>query len=456
MKRISQDTLSFYKSVMILVLPMAIQNLINVGVTAADVFMLGYINDTVLSGASLAGQVQYIMSLIFFGITSGSAVLAAQYWGKHDTATVEKILGTALNFSLITAIVFSLVSMLFPEWCVSLFTDEQDVIAEGARYLRVLAVSYIFTSVTMIYLYIMRSVERVIISTVVYSVSLVTNIILNWLLIFGKLGLPELGIRGAAISTCISRILEFLIVAVYSLKKNTPVHFRIKEIFVHDKLLFMDFLKYSVPVILNELAWGAGGAANTCIIGHLGKSAVAANSVAQVARQLATVVAFGISNATAIMIGKAIGSGQMKKAEEYGKRFVKLSITVGLCAGLIILIIRPFLVNSVNLTPQAREYLGQMLIVMSYFVVAQAFNTTMVVGVFRAGGDILFGLIMDISSMWGCSILFGAIAAFVLKLSVPVVYIILMSDEIIKIALSTYRYRTKKWLKNVTRENINS
>ncbi len=456
MRRISEDTLSFYKSVFVLVLPMAIQNLINVGVTAADVFMLGYINDTVLSGASLAGQVQYIMSLIFFGITSGSAVLAAQYWGKHDTATVEKILGIALNFSLITAIVFSVVSVMFPEWCVSLFTNEKDVIEEGAKYLRILAVSYIFTSVTMIYLYIMRSVERVIISTVVYSVSLVTNIILNWILIFGKFGLPELGIRGAAISTCISRIIEFIIVLIYSCRKDNPVHFRIKEIFVHDKLLFMDFLKYSLPVMLNELAWGAGGAANTCIIGHLGQSAVAANSVAQVARQLATVVAFGVSNATAIMLGKTIGAGHMKEAEKNGARFVRLSLAIGTCAGIIILIIRPFLINSVNLTPQAREYLGQMLIVMSYFVIAQAFNTTMVVGVFRSGGDIMFGLIMDISAMWGCSILFGAVAAFVLKLSVPVVYVILMSDEIIKIALSTYRYRTKKWLKNVTRENLNT
>lgn len=447
----SEDSKSFYKSVFVLVFPMAIQNLINVAVNAADVLMLGKVGDTVLSGASLAGQIQYIMTLIFFGLTSGSAVLTAQYWGRGETQTIEKILGIALNFSLVTAVIFTACSMIFPVQCVSLFTDEADVIAEGADYLRILSVSYIFISMTMIYLNVMRSIERVMVSTVVYLISLFSNIILNWLLIFGNLGCPELGIKGAAISTCTSRIIEFIIVFFYSKSKSNPVHFNLKYIIKHDSLLFKDFMKYSLPVMINELAWGAGGAMNTLIIGHLGKSAVAANSVAQVARQLATVVAFGVANATAIMIGKQMGAGRMKQAEDYGKRFVKLTIFLGVCAGTLILAIRPIIINFVNLTDEANRYLGIMLIVMSYFVCAQAFNTTMVVGVFRSVGDTIFGLIMDISTMWGCSILFGALSAFVFKLSVPVVYIILMSDEVIKIPLSFTRYRKKKWIKNVTR-----
>lgn len=445
------DSRVFYKSVFTLVLPMALQNLINVAVTSADVMMLGKLGDTVLSGASLAGQVQYIMTLIFFGITSGSAVLSAQYWGKNDVDAVEKILGIALKFSLIISVIFTFISIAFPYQCMSLFSNEQPVIEEGVKYLRILSVSYIFTSVTMIYLNIMRSVERVIISTVVYLSSLICNITLNWLLIFGKFGLPELGIQGAAVATCIARIMEFIMVAVYSKSKKTPVHFRISNILKNDKLLFKDFLKYSLPVMLNELAWGAGGAMNTLIMGKLGETVVSANAVAQNVRQLATVVAFGIANATAIMLGKVIGSGELKKAEEYSKRFVKLTLIVGASATLIVLCVRPVMIQFMELSAQAEEYLGIMLLVMSYFVFAQAFNTTMVVGVFRSGGDTIFGLIMDISTMWGCSILFGALSAFVFKLSVPLVYIILMSDEIIKIPLSIYRYRSKKWLRNVTR-----
>ncbi len=263
-----------------------------------------------------------------------------------------------------------------------------------------------------------------------------------------------MGIKGAAMATCIARILEFTIVFWYSKKKNNPVHFKIKYILRHDKILFKDFLKYSFPVMINELAWGAGTAMNSLIIGHLGTSEAAASSVAQVTRQLSTVVAFGISNAAAIMIGKVIGSGDKDKAEDYGKRFTRLTVFIGIMSGILIISIRPLIISSVTLTEQAEDYLRMMLLVMSYFVCAQAFNTTMIVGIFRAGGDTLFGLIMDISTMWGCSILFGALGAFVFGFSVPVVYVILMSDEIVKVPITFLRYKRKKWLKSVTRENM--
>ncbi len=454
MKKNTTDNNSFFFTVFTLVFPMAMQNLINVAVNGADVLMLGKLGDTMLAGSSLAGQIQYIMTLIFFGLTSGSSVLAAQYWGKGDTGTIEKILGIALRFSLVTAVVFTFFSFAFPVQCVSLFSNDKEVIEEGAKYLRILSISYIMTSVTMIYLNIMRSVERVMISTCVYLTSLLCNIFFNWVFIFGNLGCPKLGICGAALATCLARLAELIIVIVYSKLKSTPVHFRLSYLFKKEKILFGDFLKYALPVTLNELAWGTGCAMNTLIIGHLGESAAAANSVAQVVRQLATVVAFGIANATAIMMGKAMGANQTEKAEDYSKKFIKLTVVVGAAAGLLVLIIRPVILKFVNISEQSAEYLSIQLLIMSYFVWAQAFNTTMVVGVFRAGGDTKFGLIMDISTMWGCSILFGAVCAFVLKLSVPVVYVVIMSDEVIKIAFSIFRYRSKKWLKNVTRDNI--
>lgn len=442
---------SFYKMVFALVMPMAIQNLINTAITSADVMMLGKVGETVLSASSLAGQVQFILTLIFFGITSGAAVLTAQYWGKRDTQTIERIMGIAMRFALIIGIIFTGVVLLFTEPVMRIFTNEEAVIEEGVKYLRIIAFSYIPIAVTIVYLNIMRSVEKVIISTIVYSNSLLLNVTLNALLIFGLGPFPKLGIRGAAIATLMTRIVELILVMIYAKHFNKVIKFRFKDLFIRDTLLLKDFLKYASPVIANELLWGAACSMNAIIIGHIGSSVVAANSVAQVTRQLATVVAFGIANATAIIIGKTIGENNEKLAEEYGKRFLRLSIYAGLLGAAIVLIVRPIVMNVLTLSPEAINYLSMMMLVMSYFTFAQSINTTLVVGVFRAGGDTKFGLIIDVSTMWGGSILLGALAAFVLKWPVTIVYILLMCDEILKLPLTFWRYKSKKWLCNVTR-----
>lgn len=443
----------FYRLVFSLVMPMAIQNLINVGVQAADVIMLGKVSEAALSASSLAGQVQFIMILIFFGLTSGAAVLTAQYWGRKDTRTIEKIMGITLRFSLIVSIIFSITVQIFPVQIMQIFAkkEDTDVILQGAAFLRIISFSYVLTSITMIYLNIMRSVERVVVATVVYSVSLVVNIFLNAVFIFGMFGLPAMGIRGSALATLIARTIELILVAFYAYVQNKTIRIHVRDLFIHDKLLMKDFLTYSFPVMLNELLWGTGTSVNAAIIGHLGKSAVAANSVTQVTRQLAMVIAFGLANATAIILGKALGEGKTELAKLYAKRFIRLTIIVGIIGAFVILGSSQIAKQALSLSGEARSYLGIMMIVMSYFSVFQAFNATMIVGIFRAGGDTKFGLLIDVSSMWCFSIIAGFIAAFVLKLPVPVVYIILMSDEIIKIPISTWRYRSMKWVKNITR-----
>lgn len=446
-----EERKQFYKLVFSLVIPMALQNLINVGVTSADVIMLGKVGETVLSASSLAGQVQFIMTLIFFGLTSGAAVLTAQYWGKKDIRTIEKVLGITMRFALIVGVLFTAVVLVFPAQIMRIFTSEEPVIREGVDYLRIIAFSYIFIAITMIYLNIMRSVERVIISTLVYLVSLIINIIFNSIFIFGMFGLEPMGIKGAALATLIARIVEFLIVLFYSKKINKEVQFRFKNLLVRDKLLMKDFLKYSVPVVLNELMWGAGTAANAAIIGHLGQSVVAANSITQVTRQLATVIAFGLANATAIILGKAIGEQKEELAKIYAKRFIRLTLILGVIGAIVVQGVSHIARANMNLSAEANSYLGIMMFVMSYFVIGQVYNTTMVVGVFRAGGDTRFGLVLDVTTLWGCSILLGFIAAFVFKWPIAIVYIIIMSDEIIKIPLSTWRYKSMKWLRNVTR-----
>ena len=442
----------FYRSVFALVIPMALQNLINVGVTAADVIMLGRVGEKALSGASLAGQVQYIMVLFLFGLTSGATVLTAQYWGKGDKKTIEKILGLGMKAAIIVTAIFTVAALLIPDLLMRIFTNDPAVISEGMKYLRIVAFSYVLMGITQVYLFIMRSVERVVVATVVYLVSLICNVILNAIFIFGLIGCPAMGIQGAALGTLAARFVELILVFGYARLFNKDIKFRFRYLMRTDKLLVRDFLRHALPVVMNEVMWGLGTAANTAILGHMGSAAVAANSVAQVARQLATVVAFGLSSATAIYLGKTIGEKKFEHAKAYAHRFLLLSVVMGAIGGVIILVAAPVTAALLSLTPAAKSYLKFMFFVMSYFVIAQSFNTTMVVGTFRSGGDTRFGLIMDVATMWGCSILFGFLAAFVFHCGVPVVYIILMSDELIKVPITWIRYRSYKWLKDVTRE----
>ena len=443
----------FYIHVFSLIIPMALQNLINVGVTATDVLMLGRVGEKVLSGSSLAGQIQFVMTLFLFGINSGATVLNAQDWGKKDTRSIEKIMGMAMSAAVTAGIIFTIAAEVCPVQLLRIFTNDKVVIAEGAKYLRIVALSYILMCITQIYLNTMRSIERVLIATVVYAISLLTNIVLNAVLIFGLFGFPELGIKGAAIATLVSRILELLIVIWYAKNRNKVVHFHVRDMIKVDKILFKDFLTYAVPVIINELLWGLGTSTNAAIIGHLGSAAVAANSVAQVARQLALVVCFGVSNATAIYLGKTIGEKQYELAKAYGRKFLKLSILTGLAGGCMILIASPIAVRFMTLSAEAQGYMKFMFFVMSYFSLCMLINTTLIVGVLRSGGDTKYGLVVDLGGMWCFSIIFGAIAAFKFHASVQIVYVILMSDEVIKIPMSVSRFFSYKWIKNLTRDN---
>lgn len=443
---------SFYGRVFTLVLPMAIQNLINTGITSADVIMLGKVGEKVLSGVSLAGQVQYIMQLIFFGLTSGASVLAAQYWGKRDKETIEKILGFALRLGIWISLFFAVAAWFMPNQLMKIFSSDAVVIAEGVSYLKIICFSYVISAVTMIYLNVMRSIERVKISTIVYFVSFISNVILNYVFIFGMGPVPALGAKGAAYATVIARCIELFIVVYHNFRINTDTPIRFGYVAKTEQWLQKDFIRFSLPVVVNELMWGLGMAMYSAILGHLGSAVSAAYSVTQVARQLALVVCFGIANATAIMIGKVIGEGRMELAREYGRRFKRLSLVAGLLGGVLIILIRPLIMDFMSVSELSKYYMGVMLFVVSYYVVAQSINTTLIVGVFRAGGDTKFGLLIDVGIMWCVSIFMGFLAAFVFRWPVEVVIIILLSDEIIKVPLSLMRYNKYKWLNDITRE----
>lgn len=442
---------NFYKKVLFLVIPMALQNLINVGISATDVLVLGRVGEKALSGCSLGGQVFWILCLFLFGSTSGASVLVAQYWGKKDVRSIEKILSITLMVTETVAIIFMLLTLFFTKQIMHIFSSDPVVVDQGVQYMKIIAFTFPFAAFSMTYLNILKSVEKVIISTIVYAISLVFNAVFDVILVFGYLGFPALGIRGTAIATLCARMLEVVIVILYVRKSSKDIRPSLKDMIFPDKILWKDFIYFAAPVMLNEVLWGGGYSANTAIMGHLGSSAVAANSVAQIARQLSMVIGFGIASATAIVMGKAIGEKKEALAQIYAKKFIKLSLMSGILGAGLILILRIPILYIVDLQGEAAKYLEIFLLVMSYYVIAQALNTTWVVGIFRSGGDTRIGMLVDVSTMWGGSIILGCITAFVFRWPVVVVYIFLMSDEILKIPICIWRYRSKKWLRNVTR-----
>lgn len=441
----------FLKIVFGLAFPIALQNLINTGVTTADVVMLGKVGETALSSGSLAGQVQFVMGLMIFGMSSGASVLTAQYWGKKDFKTIEKIFSMTISFSLTAGIIFFAAGEFFPERLMHIFSSEKEIITNGTSYLRIVAFSYPLSAFTTGYLYLMRSIERVKIGTAVFLCSLVVNVILNAVFIFGLLGAPAMGVRGAALATLLSRCLEFGIVLFYIWKVNRQVRLRFAYFIHWDAMLLKDFLLLSIPVVLNETLWGAGMSANAAILGQLGSPAAAANSVVRVIRELVMVMSIGLSAATAVLVGKAIGEKKMELAEVYAKRMIMLSFCVTMCASIFMLLLRRPIVGALTLGPEAREYLLFMLIILAFYSLCQSVTCPVIVGVLRGGGDTRFGLILEGLALWAGSILLGGMGAFLLHLPVKAVFVLLMLDEFIKLPFAWWRYRTKVWLKDLTR-----
>lgn len=446
------DKTSFRKTVFAFLLPMAIQNLINVAISSTDVIMLGRYSEVALSASSLAGQIQFILILLFFGIGSGATVLTAQYWGKKDTKSIEKILAIGIKIAFSLSLLFFIFAFFFSRKAMRLFSNDEATILEGIKYLKIVSFSYLTTSISIVYLVTMRSVEKVTISTITYATSFVSNFIINYLLIFGAFGFPEMGIRGAAIGTLIARLIELGIVFYYNSKNHHFVSIKWKYIKSLDPILKKDFLKYSSPTMMNELLWAGGTAAGIAILGRLGNSIVAANSITSVVRQLAMVFCFGLANTAAIMVGKEIGKKDFHTAVIYAKKLLLYSFLSSLLAIALLLIAKPFIIKKFALNAEVEDFLNLTLNILFYYIPLQSISAVLIVGIFRAGGDTKFALFSDILPLWCGSVLISAIGAFYLNLPAKLVYLLIMSDEIIKQPLIVWRYKSKKWINNVTRE----
>ena len=338
----------------------------------------------------------------------------------------------------------------FPRFLMRIFTDDINLIVEGAKYLRVVSISYIFLSISQVYQAAFKSIERVKEVSEIIVLALGLNVILNAVFIYGLFGIPKMGIIGVALATSIARFVEVFICLIYGLKLK-EIKLKPSVIFRKDRALTFDFYKYSLPALGNEFVWGAAFAMYSVIMGRLGEDIVAANSVVTVVRNLASVVCFGMAYGGTILLGKEMGSGNLELASRNASRLVRSTVISGIIGGIIVICLKPVLPYIADLSETASWYRDILLYINAGTVLGSAVNTVLICGVFRAGGDSKYGFVIDTIMMWGVSVPLGLIAAFVLKLPPIIVYLILFLDEFEKMPFNIVHYLRRKWLKNITR-----
>jgi putative MATE family efflux protein len=451
MKKIISARKGFYYELFVLVIPIVIQNLIASAVSMADVVMLGRVDQTSISASSLAGQVMFLLNVVFFGLNSALTILAAQYWGKGDRKTISKILGIGLIISLAITVTFAVLAFFFPRYLIRIWTNVPELIDAGAVYLRYVAASYIFLGITQPYLTILKSCERVRFATTLSAATLLINVCLNALLIFGLGPFPEMGIAGAALATTISCGTGLVVCIIDFLKQNILPK-NVLDMFRIPGYLVSDFGKYSLPAFINDAMWGLAFNMNSIIMGHLGSDIVAANSVVSVARDLVTVVGFGISAASSIMLGKEIGENRLEDARRDASSIMRVALVSCLISGLVLFVISPFVPGLVKISETAAHYLKIMLYINCVYQMGQIINTVLIASLFRCGGDSRYGMILDIACMWGFAVPLGLISAFVLKLPPLIVYLLMCTDEFAKMPFAIHHYFKSNWIKNITRD----
>lgn len=441
----------FKSKLLKLVIPITLQSFMLALVGVSDTVMMGFLNQSSLSAVSLAGQVQFVLCLFVFAITGGVSILTAQYWGIKDRDTIEKVL--AIGFKLLTpiSILFTIAAFIFPELLMKCFASDEILVSIGAEYLRVVAPSYFFIGISQLYLCIMKNCGQAGASSLISSLGVIMNIILNWLFIFGIGPFPRMEVKGAALATAISTAFELLGTILFMLKKDS-LKMRLKYIIKSDRLFMKDYMKYTLPLLGNQLAWGMGFTMYSVILGHLGSDAAAANSIANIVKNLSICVCQGVASASAVIIGEELGKGMIDTAKQYGSKLCKISLVCGIISGLLILCMIPFVPLFSTISDTAQNYLRIMFIVCSYYVVGKAMNMTVIGGIFPAGGDSRFGFKCDTITMWCVTVPVGLIFAFLLKLPVMIVYIAINIDEIIKLPAVYKHYKKYNWLNNLTKK----
>ena len=438
---------SLRKEIVRLALPIALQQFMTALVGACDAIMLGKLSQDAMSAVSLATQVTFVFNLFMFAFMAGENMFVAQYYGKGDYTGISHVFSLVTKICGCIAVVFLAGTLFFPEQLMRILTNEETLIVLGSEYLRVIGISYVFSGIAQTFLAIMKNCGAVNMSTLINGVMVILNIALNAVFIFGLSGFPKMGIKGAALATVLATVVQFLWSVGYVLCRIRAVKFSLRSC---EKKLFGRFWQKTVPLLINNLAWGIGFSMYSVIMGHLGTDAVAANGIANISKNLVVCFCLGLGNAGSIIVGNRLGADRLQEAKEVGGTLTRTAIIAGIVSGLVLMALSPFITKMVDLTQTARGYLQKMLLISSYYIAGKSVNCMTIGGIFAAGGDSKFGMLCDSVTLWCIIVPLGCICAFILKLPVMVVYFVLNLDEIIKLPVVYKHYKKYKWIKNLT------
>ncbi len=441
----------FYASLVTLAAPIVFQNLITSSLNAIDVMMIGQLGEISVAAVGLADQVSFLFILLLFGITSGAAVYTAQLWGKGDLVNIRRVLGVGLSFSLTGGVFFALAASLFPTQIMGIYTADPDVIALGSNYLRIVWFSYPLMAITFMFSSVLRSTRQVRYPVIASVVGLSLKTLLNLGLIFGNFGLPRLGVSGAALATCIARVIELTILLTLTYTRHLPAAAKPSEMVGFPRSAWKAYLTTTVPVAINEMLWALGITTYNAIYAHIGTQAIAAVNIASTIERLAFTVFMGVSDACGILIGNSIGHGEEEKASRYSRRTLAIATVLGLLIGLVILTVAQPMLGLYNISPEARADAQNILRVMGCALWVRVSNMVLIVGIMRSGGDTRFGFALDAGTMWVVGVPSALIGAFVFHLPVYYVFMLVMSEEFVKYLIGLWRLRSGKWIHNVAR-----
>ena len=444
------NTRSFNRRLFQMALPITIQSLMLALVAAADALMLGRIGQNEMTAVSLATQIQFIQNMILSAIAGAGAILGSQYYGKGDRRSMQDLFHMILRFCALVSILFFGACELFPGLLMRVFTHDEELIRIGSTYLRIAGWSYLITGISQCYLTMMKVSGHVLESAMISSSAVISNIFFNAVFIFGLLGAPRLGSRGAAAATTLSRAIELGLCIGISTRKSF-LRPDLRRIWQGNRLLFKDFFRQCLPLAGGALLWGVGFTSYTAIMGHMGTDAAAANSVSAVVRDLICCVCNGIAGAAGIMVGNELGAGRLEAGKAYGIRLKNISWFIGFGSTAVILALTPLVRSFVKLTETANGYLTGMMVIMAVYMIGRCVNTVTINGVLDGGGDTVFDMYSLAVSMWGIAIPLALLGAFVFHWPVLVVYACTCLDEVGKIPWVMIRFRKYRWVQNLTR-----
>lgn len=441
----------FYRTAFFFALPIVAQQVVNISVNLLDTVMLGSLGELAISGSSLANQYYFIFNVLCLGMGGGAAVMTGQYWGAGDTPSIRKTIALMLRICAILAVAFTVITVLFPSQIMSFYAHDPAIVASGAKYLRILAFAFLLHGLSLTTTIVLRTIGVVHLGFLASCISLVVNVFLNWVLIFGNLGAPRLEIAGAAIATVSARLAEFCLILGYLLFFDERVRFRVRNFVAKtDPYIVKEFIQMAVPVIISDGLLTLGNNALAMIMGRMGAEMVAANAITTVTVQLSTVFIMGLSNASGVLTSNAVGRGEYEKAQAEGITFLSLSVIIGALGGVLITLLKPHIVNFYNITAETKAIANQLMSVIAFLVVFQAVQSVMTKGVLRGGGDTRFLLVADVLFLWVCSVPLGYLAGLVWQLPPYIVYFCLRIDFVIKSIWCIFRLKSGKWIRRVS------